>query len=391
MPDRIIVIKAFYNSKNQLVEISIVGSTIKISRKVIHAISLCVPFHSTLTRLTIRRGGLTDEMVYEIHKLLPYSNITEICFDDSFIREANYHILLEEISQLSYLSLNRCRINDQACQKIAMNIDFGYSAASTLQVLELGTNELTDDSAKSFGLVLMKNRCLLHLNLSGNRITDEGFKAIMDSLKQFPLDYVDVMQMKRRRLIYLKNKTAVYLRCLRDLKYGGRDDAESNTSSKKMLFAARRLRRRSKRQMTEDTVTDADQAEIMAKSIVGEFKDPFGTGCIVIKDGYFYSKGNMVFCSLNMAYNSLEFPSVWKLNEVLAYQSELEKMSSETGLIRVTLDGNYIPSSSVELNEIDNYLKKILPAKNPSPRKTRTSSLLRKLLTTKTQGPTTRF
>ncbi|XP_026735301.1 uncharacterized protein LOC113499152 [Trichoplusia ni] len=376
MHDRVVHMKTVYNNKRKLVEVSISGCPFKISRKIIHAFSLCISFHSAWNRLTFRRGGLSDEIIYEISKLLPHSHITELCFDDSSVCQGNYYILLEIEAQVKYLSLNRCKINDAVCAKIISCIDYGCPSSESLRILELASNDITDVGAKRIGTMLRKNRTLLHLNLSGNKITDKGFEAIIGSLKQFALTTQEQIDMKSRKIRYMQNRAIVYNRCLEELKQGKSEDGES-TIGKKNIFSVKRMRRKSKRILDENLTA---QAEIMTTAIVGDFKDPYCGDNVINQDGYIYSKGNLIFSSLNIAYNDLEYQSILKIRDVVTYQAEVEKVLPETGLIRITLDGNWMPPKCEELDVIDACLKKVISDLTPTPRKTRTSSLIRKLM-----------
>ncbi|CAH1636125.1 unnamed protein product [Spodoptera littoralis] len=384
--EEVVPITAYYDVKKRLIEVAFLECQVTVSRKIIQAISLSLPYHSALTRFTFRRSGLTDKLIYEINKLLPISNITEVCFDDSHVKEGNYYILLEQFSQLKYLSLNRCCINDDICKKIFTNIHFHAPAGNTLQVLELGSNEITDEGAKFIGTVLRTNRCLLHLNLSGNMITDEGFRPMIETLMKFPLESDEIMAMRRRKFRYLQNKINVYIRCLKDLKYGRAptptpasvDDMESSISGRRSL-----LKHSHKKHKKISRQSEADRAEAMARGIAGDFEDPFAPENLVYKDdNVAYSTGNLILCYLNMAYNNLEFPSLQRIKQVLAYQDDVAKARKETGLIRVILDGNYIPQKCDDMEEIDLYLRKVVILKSWV-RKARPSVVLKRVHSSK--------
>uniref|UniRef100_A0A2H1WMY3 SFRICE_012904 n=1 Tax=Spodoptera frugiperda TaxID=7108 RepID=A0A2H1WMY3_SPOFR len=379
--EEVVPITTYYDIKKRLIEIAFLECQVNVSRKVIHAISLSLPYHAMMTRFTFRRSRLTDILIYEINKLLPISNITEVCFDDSYVKEGNYYILLEQFSQLRYLSLNRCCINDAVCKKIFTNIDFEAPAATSLQLLELGSNDITDEGAKFIGHVLRKNRCLLYLNLSGNKITDEGFRPIIESLMEFPLEPEEVLSMRRRKMRYLQNKMCVYARCLTELKYGKSstptEDIDSSSSGKKhQKHTPKFTERRRRKTLVHQSV--ADTAEAMARGIVGDFEDPFAPENLVYKgDNEAYSMGNLTLCYLNMAYNNLELPSVQRIKEALTYQESVAKGRREAGLIRVILDGNYIPEKCDELEEIDLCLTKVLIMKSLGRKPRRLSSVRR--------------
>lgn len=361
-------IRAHYEGKD-LIEISIIRSPVKIPRQLIVAFSYCIPFHPTLTRLTFRYGGLNQFIIYEISKFLPHSNITHICFDDSYVPQGNYNILLEETSQLIYLSLNRCKINDEVCKRIAMNLSFGKPAAEFLRALELGSNNITDSGAQCLGTALRTNRCLMHLNVSGNKITDKGASTILDALKEFRLTDDEVLDMKRRKYRFLENKHAVYKRCLGEIKHQMASTAQLHKAhgvSGKNL-ATKKTKKSGHTTPVPNTLISGhnlnpeDFAEKMAAGVVGEFVDPFGHKTTKVRAGRYYCEGNFVLCSLNLAYNDLHYPSLQKLDEVVTCQvsrsGSLLPTTESDGLLRIVIEGNFMPESCDELDRILFFLK----------------------------------
>ncbi|XP_075984760.1 uncharacterized protein LOC142982239 isoform X2 [Anticarsia gemmatalis] len=377
-----ITLKAYYDSKDQLVEVAIINSTAEIPKRVVRALSLCTPFHPSLTRLTIKRGGLTHVLIQEICRLLPHSNLTDVCLDDTFVPQGTYYILLQEASQIKYLSLNRCRISDAVCQKIAANLDFGCSAANSLRVLELVSNNITNLGAVCLGRMLRSNRGLLHLNLAGNKIGDEGGTAILSSLMEFRLTDDEQLEGKRRRFRYLENKQEIYKRCIVELltkpsKAGTHTGSSGGASHRKSMISKRSHKSKKFFFAGEGDSNLHEMAEQLALGIVGEFVDPFCPECVVVRDGIKYSKGNLVLCSLNMAYNNLGNFSLEKLNNVIIQQQHLIKLPPETGLLRMILDGNPLPATCNELERIGSYFESINGHKATAPKK-RPSSTSRK-------------
>ncbi|KAJ8711840.1 hypothetical protein PYW08_008794 [Mythimna loreyi] len=351
-------ITVYYDVSNQLVEISIIECVTRVPRKVIRAFSLSVPYQTSLKRFTFCKSHLTAELIYEINKLLLISNICELILDDSNVPEGNYFILLEQLSHLKYLSLNRCKINDEVCKNIFKNIHFDAPAAKTLQILDLGSNNITDDGATFIGSALRSNRCLLHINLSGNGITDSGFRRILDSLVEFQLNNEEKNAAAGRKVSYLQSKMAVYARCLDDLKSGNVHDSTESISGRKFGPKHHRLKKTTSIK-SEPIRTFEDEAETMTRDIVGEFHDPFSPQNVVLRNELTYCKGNFVLCSLNIAYNHIEYPSVRKLSEVLEYQDGIfHTHYKDTGLLRIILEGNRIPETCAELDAIGWYLKK---------------------------------
>ncbi|XP_028177825.1 uncharacterized protein LOC114365445 [Ostrinia furnacalis] len=371
MVDNVIPITAYYDSHGHLAEIAIMTCPSALHRKVIQAISLCVPFHSFLTKLVIRKGCLDYLLLHEISKLLPHSNITDVCLDDTYIPEGNYYVLLDQASNIKYLSLNRCRINDDVCKEIAFRIDFGQPAGKSLLALDLSSNKITDTGAKYFGDTLKKNRHLLHLNLLGNRISDVGFGYLLRHLQEFPLTCDEISDKKRRKMEYTIKKKEVYERCLDELaRMQKADELCSMLSDKRSSLTNKHTKfkkaKKSTPQVTEQ-LSQTNIAEKMTHEIVGDLDDPYEDDNLIKKDNYYYSTGNLKLCSLNVAYNNIEFPSLLRVLEVLKYQCLLEKRPPNTGLMRIVLEGNYLPNACPELAHIDMFLKKAGVSHNSVP------------------------
>ncbi|KOB78620.1 Uncharacterized protein OBRU01_02110, partial [Operophtera brumata] len=355
-------VKAYYDAKGYLVEISITGCPLNIDKKVIHAFRICLPFHSLLTKLTIRRGGLSALLLHEIGKMLPHSNLTDVCLDDCNVPEGNYEMLLEETSGLKYLSLNRCRLGDSVCKKLADKIDFG-SPGSSLLVLELGSNLISDIGARALGESLRRNRRLLHLNLSGNNITDAGATAMLCHLMEFNLTSGEIVDARQRKFKYLRNKMEVYSSCYEEVLKQNEAEIQSGSCSIKRSCITKSIMCKKSEILKTETdnpliqkKTSLEVAEMMTMEILGKFLDPYDEYSVVKKDGYPHSKGNMVLCSMNLAYNNLSFISIKKIYDVLKYQDRLAKPSGATGLLRVVLDGNNIPRHCKEYDVIEMLL-----------------------------------
>jgi hypothetical protein len=366
----IIPITAYYDSHNHLAEISIVNCPVKISRKVIQAISLCLPFHSFLTKLTIRKGGLHSSLLYEIGKMLPHSQITEVCLDDTSVPEGNYYVLLDQVTHLKHLSLSRCNLGDDICKEIFTRINYGRPAQN-LVVLDLSSNSITDLGAKYIGSTLRKNRQLVHINLAGNFITDIGLSLILKHLAEFPLDHEETIERSLKSMEYYRNKMEVYKNCMAQLSNQAKMDEMPVAGTEKRLSASNRHHRLKKSRRSLKSVIEelnpTEIAEKMTKEIVGEFVYPYDKENVYKKADSFYCVGNLKLCSLNLAFNNLEFTSLTKMIDVLEYQSSAEKGPQDTGLMRLVLEGNNFPKSSVELEKIGIYLSRVCLAQLPTP------------------------
>lgn len=385
--DNVIPVKAHYDTRGHLLEVSIIGCPYEIHRKVIQAFSICIPFHSLFTKLTIRRGGLTNPILHEIGKMLPHSNLTDICLDDCNVPDGKYDAIFEQTSQLKYLSLNRCNIDNTTCKALAAKIDVGC-AGSALLVLELGSNLISDRGAKALGESLRRNRRLLHLNLSGNNITDAGVSAMLSHLMEFKMTWDEIVDARQRKLKYTEKKMEVYAQCYEEVLKRQRSEILAGSGCLKKPLKSKSLRneKEDSRKKTKkgapsvfvEEKSPADIAVALTMDVVGKFNDPYDENSVVKREEHSHSKGNMVLCSLNLAYNNLSFMSITKIHEVLKYQDRMAKSSGATGLLRVVFEGNYIPTYCVEYDRIGMFLKKAVVDNTPidfnAQHKKRTSS-----------------
>ncbi|OWR51840.1 leucine-rich repeat-containing protein 71 [Danaus plexippus plexippus] len=348
-----IVIKSYYNNFNQLIELAIVDCPPSINRKVIQAISLCLPFHSYLKKFKINGNGLTESVLYEIGKLLPHSNITDICLDDTYLPEGNYYVLLDKLNNLQNLSLCKCKINDDVCKKIAEKLHNEMPASNTLMTLDFTSNNITNSGARHLGLMLRQNRTLLYLGLADNLLDDVGASHILKPLMVFSLTEDEVYELRKRKFRYAAKKLEICKEHEKQLiaQMNSEEDKENNQP-----VICRKSIGRSKHLYIEPNSVNVK--ELAAKNIMdtfGKFEDVFDEDNVVYRNGHLYSLGNLKLCYLNLAYNHLSYFSLKKLCEVLKYQTNI-KQADCRGLLRVVVNGNNIPTHCELLNTIESYL-----------------------------------
>ncbi|CAH0731767.1 unnamed protein product, partial [Brenthis ino] len=260
---------AYYNSRNQLEEIAFLGSSFDIPRKVIQAIKFCLPYHRTLSRFKIK-GRLHRTLLLEISNMLPYSNITYVCLDDTFLPKCNYYVLLEQISKLQYLSLRRCQINDQACKMLAELLHFEKPASKSILILNLASNFINDVGAKHLGDMLRNNRTLLHLNISANNITDKGANNILKHLLSFRLRQDELLRLKQRQLKYFCKKEEVRRKCELEILNQLRDEEKENLKLAVSKYDKNVGNFFTHFAVVEESITE--QAEKMSKKLQGSLK-----------------------------------------------------------------------------------------------------------------------
>ncbi|XP_022121153.2 leucine-rich repeat-containing protein 71-like [Pieris rapae] len=347
--DSFINLNAWYDTKGRLVEITIIGSPIEIPRKLIIAISLCVPFHPSLSKITIRKRGLRLPALYEIGKLLAHSNITEVFIEDCYVPEGSYDLLLERACNLKHLSLRRLCINDAICVRIAKRLDLGEPATKTLLTLDLAFNTITDVGAKAFGETLRRNRCLVHLNLCSNKITDIGAGCILNSLIMFPLTVEEIRCAKKRRFEYFIKKIATFNK-IEQLLISRREEEKISGSESK------ERRKFKKQSVNKSGPTITQLAEKLTQEEIGDFVDVFDSSHINYMNKVLHCNGNLCMSSLNLAYNNLTYITVRKVyNTLLVQTNNFTKLG---GLVRVVLDGNNVPNDCREIEGINNLLSK---------------------------------
>ncbi|RVE53529.1 hypothetical protein evm_001899 [Chilo suppressalis] len=353
-------ITAVYDTADHLVQL-IFQNNREIPRLIFKIINLMIHYYNFLNTITINKG-LQGYSLYEISKFLPLSHITDICLDNTFIEEGNYYLLLENKCMLRHLSLRRCSINDEAVEKLANNLIYPNNGSKSLSILNLATNKITDEGAKYLAEALRTNRQLSYLNLADNRITDIGATYLFDSLLEFPLTCSEIFASRSRKMTYLKEKNEHIARIVKTLRT---NDFEKRVAKRKTIkppvSAKMRERENSLKFVpTSKSLVDLnkimyDKAADMAENLLGIFFDPFDKENTREEDGIMYCNGNNTLCNLNLAYNNLSYIILKKLLTVLKYQREMGR--TPKGLISVTIEGNYMPVSCRELEQIDNMIQ----------------------------------
>ncbi|KAF9805735.1 hypothetical protein SFRURICE_009367 [Spodoptera frugiperda] len=349
----VVVVHAVMDFAGNLVEIAF-RRCVTIPRMLIQVMGWSVPHHDLLSRLTIRWAALDAIALYEFSKFLSNVNLTEICLDDSPVKGRNYEVLLAGPSRLRYLSLARCSLDDADVASLASHLEHPRPAAATLAVLLLAANRIGDAGAAALAHALRTNRTLRCLNLAGNAISDVGAITIFNTLMEFPLTADEILKKRSRVLDFLKMKSELYERCVRQLVL---DKSHDEIRSNKRRMTVRPSTRRNSMRVTHSNNALLQKAEAMATELMGVFTDPFSIEQTVTRSGYTYCIGNTSLCWLSLAYNNLEYSSLGALYEVLAHQHWLGARATP-GLLQVNVDGNQLPVDCDHLFLIEDLLDK---------------------------------
>ncbi|XP_072946029.1 uncharacterized protein [Epargyreus clarus] len=360
---KVIKVQAIYDTIENLVQLKFLKNT-QLPRVMIKIIGLIIKFQNFLNTITIN-GGLDMYTIYEICKFLPTSHITEICLDGCYLKEPNYYLLLEQTNLLKYLSLCRCKIDDITVESLCSRLVYPLPASKTLSILNLSSNRITDEGAKFLANALCSNRQLSYLNLASNIITDKGASEILSTLMEFPLSTDEVLAAKTRLMTFLKTKNEMIATTIRELRMGEADKrAMRRKPSRPAPVAVKKLKTDISQKSIVDTymksIADMDSA-ILEKAVMivdnalGNFVDPYSNTNSNIRAGVTYCKGNNVLCCLNLSYNYLSYLSLRKLQAVLLYQKLANR--KPRGLLSVSVEGNNMPVTCKELSLIDDILE----------------------------------
>lgn len=323
-----------------------------IPRPVLQIIGLTIKFHKQLHYISIN-SGLDPYCIYEISKFLPQSCITDICFDGSFLNEANYHILLENSTTLKQLSLSKCTIDDNVVKTIAAKLIYPLPASQTLSILNLSCNKITNVGVKYLAQALRSNRQLSYLNLASNIIDDLGAEEIFSTLIEFPLTSEEALDAKRRLMEFMKKRHELINEAVEELRAN-----EQVKKSKKKHKAVSTKKGKLEAEPSDYIMESIEEylygkARTLVEDIMGEFEDPFKF--TVYKNGLFYCDGNNGLAYLNLAYNNISFCSIKKLLAVLKYQKMARR--HPRGLVNVCIEGNPLPEECSELTEINTLIE----------------------------------
>lgn len=358
-----IQIFSFYDSFDNLVQLKFDKSN-NLPRMIFKILGLIIPFHHCLNTITIN-GGIDHAGIYEIYKFLPTSYITDLCLDNTFIREGNYYIILEKENCIRQLSLARCSINDSVVEQIAATLSYPLPASKTLSILNLSSNKITDLGAKYLSEALRSNRHLSYLNVSNNMLTDTGANHLLNTLLNFSLSFAELLGSRSRHMTYLKHKNELVILKVKELRAGDFDKRAARKKSVRPVSTSKKDKKGVEKESSLKSVLESksygnvevafiEKATQMAEAVLGEFRDPFDKDSTTVTDGVVYSQGNNTLCYLSMAYNNLSYLTITKLLQVLTYQKECGRRPR--GLINVSIEGNLMPIMCRELQSIDELL-----------------------------------
>ncbi|XP_049884535.1 leucine-rich repeat-containing protein 71-like [Pectinophora gossypiella] len=360
----IITVTALYDHNGHLVEI-LLYRVPQVPRQLIQAIAVIAPVYSRLLKISVRSCSIDGYLLHDLNTVLDVVPLTDLCLDDCYQPRANFALLLEIATSLRNLSLARCKLSDEGCRSITAQLHFAAPAETSLLLLNLSGNHITDVGAKHIAEMLRTNRTLRYLNLASNSITDDGMACIFDVLKDFALTYDEITNKRGRLIDYLRRRKRIMAKYLAEsetwrhtfqdvINYSNRKSSglrKSSSIAKQVSLSEVAIKKQK-----DEMVAQYIKAKVtsLTDQAMGQFRDPFIRNNLTTNNGWPHCIGNMTLCYLNLSYNYITYLSVKNLAKVLVYQSTLKSVND--GLLKVNIEGNNLPSTCEEYAIINDQL-----------------------------------
>jgi len=192
-----------------------------------------------LSCINLWNVGLTEFAFSSFASMLPsLPCVRTLVLDGNPLPESEpYHLLIED-SPLQHLSLRNNKITAKGCLTLGKTLGDLKTQNRNLTALNLSYNRIDDEGAKHLAQGLRMNRSLMTLSLASNQIGDEGCLAIAGSLEKFPLTHEEVVH---RRM--LSSKQGYYGRgssALGAMRSQSNDRPSSNRSNSQMTSRTNR-------------------------------------------------------------------------------------------------------------------------------------------------------
>ncbi|CAH8544043.1 unnamed protein product [Schistosoma guineensis] len=174
-------------------EVSIKGW--KISNNQLDVLIKCFSAANKLSKLVFWRVGFTTEQITQLTSFLSTNNtIKSLTIDANEALEiGSYAQLIDESNNLTKLRLRYCEIGPLEAKLISQRLGTTQSVNKKLISLDLSGNRLGDEGIIYLAQALRTNRTLLTLSVSNNKITDVGCIALAKVISQFFLTHEEIV------------------------------------------------------------------------------------------------------------------------------------------------------------------------------------------------------
>ncbi|CAF0866619.1 unnamed protein product [Rotaria sp. Silwood1] len=181
----------------------------QLDQRFIDILKKVLPLQEQLHTLDFCYVGLNEKTIHGIVELCQVTkNLKNVSLDGNPLAAEYFYLLLEkDDSKIIQLSLRYCNITDTAAERLAFALGNMLKQNRKLLTLNLSGNRIGDNGAKSFATALRYNRTLISLNLSSNFITDKGACHLALVLRRIVLTQEEIL---RRRYLIVKRYIEIH-------------------------------------------------------------------------------------------------------------------------------------------------------------------------------------
>ncbi|XP_059688077.1 leucine-rich repeat-containing protein 71 [Gavia stellata] len=329
----------------------------KMEEAMLGVLSQCLPALAGLQAVHLWKVGLTERLLPALAALLARCpHLRTLSLEGNPLPEPAFHTLMGNASTLAHLSLRNNSIGDAAARLIGQSLSTPSSSSRSLVSLVLSFNRISDlgagyiakhPSCPSALQGLRLNRSLLSLSLANNDIGDAGAIRLAEILGPFALTHAEVVE--RRRLLLAETL------------------GQSRTTPKEMEGQSEHpssLRGGA----APDKLPPAKHGKTPAKK---KAPDPAEPPQPLLEEarqhqGSVILPGNRALLNLNLTHNHITERGLGAFLAALEGQRQEKKpkVPGQQGLLRLSLEKNCIPPTSLAFAR----LQELLSPQDPLPK-----------------------
>ncbi|XP_060601535.1 leucine-rich repeat-containing protein 71-like isoform X4 [Ruditapes philippinarum] len=172
----------------------------KIDATMMDIFKQCWPTMEKLHSINLWNTGLNDDTLHILATILPQCpNVKNLTLDGNTTEKEDWFELITEESPVQNLSLRHCGITNKGATMIGRCIGSAKHSNTKLLTLNLSNNKIQDQGLIEIAEGLRLNRTLLSISLASNEIKDKGVVKLSEVLSRFPLRHEEVVE--RRKLM----------------------------------------------------------------------------------------------------------------------------------------------------------------------------------------------
>lgn len=340
----------------------------RVQKRVLEIFSQCVL--DRMTTLNLWNTGMDESCIQLLAALLKrFPTIKNLIVEGNPLSDCEQFHLLCQNSTLTSLSLRNNKITDKGAVRIAKNL--GDVDQPCPVILNLSFNRIGDEGAKALAKALRYNRSLLSLSVACNNIGDEGCAALASSLlNTIKLTHEEIVE--RRRIVAARsmrsieprdsgkagsNKSAPSVggksagRVSNKNKGKGKDKKGPDSRNGKSSVKGRLSIKDSGGRTSKSLLSETDSVELKEE----ESSHPFLHPKTELKNGSVFIPGCLSLVHLNLSRNKIGVRGLKSLYAAAQGQMESNVLSkrgkgldTNPGLIRVLLQNNDFDENEVE-------------------------------------------